>query len=140
MRVKPIRVYVENSVLGGYYDEIFKEHTKKLFELFIDGTYKPVISDHVLFELNNGAPQEVIDVLRLITYEYHETNEEMEFLANLYISEGVVTEKYKNDALHVAIATVLGVDLLVSWNCTHIVNYDRLRKVNNINYREGYNF
>jgi hypothetical protein len=30
--MKQLRVYIENSVVGGYFDDEFKEHTCKLFE------------------------------------------------------------------------------------------------------------
>jgi len=42
------------------------------------------------------------------------------------------------DALHIATATVAGVDLLVSWNFKHIVNARRIRAFNGVNVRAGY--
>ncbi|MDR0663070.1 MAG: hypothetical protein LBF80_03195 [Spirochaetaceae bacterium] len=32
MGMKFLRIYVENSVVGGYFDDEFKEHTRKLFD------------------------------------------------------------------------------------------------------------
>jgi hypothetical protein len=43
-------------------------------------------------------------------------------LTQKYMEENIVGEQYRSDALHIAIATVLGVDVLVSWNFKHIVN------------------
>jgi hypothetical protein len=57
MNARLERVYVENSVIGGYYDKIFRDATRKLFQQFKDGVYKPVISEHTLGELNDGAPE-----------------------------------------------------------------------------------
>ena len=59
MGMKTLRVYIENSVIGGYFDEEFKVPTQKLFDLLKNGTYIPVISSHVLAELNQGAPDYV---------------------------------------------------------------------------------
>jgi len=56
MGIKVLRIYLENSVIGGYFDEEFKEPTEKLFEKFKKGIYKPIISSHVIAELENGAP------------------------------------------------------------------------------------
>jgi hypothetical protein len=47
MGLKILRIHVENSVVGDYFDDEFKEHTQKLFERFRDGIYKPIISSHV---------------------------------------------------------------------------------------------
>jgi len=55
-----------------------------------------------------------------------------------YIRSGVVTEKSLNDALHVAISTVSGCDLIVSWNFKHIVHFDKVPKYNAVNTLNGY--
>jgi len=45
---------------------------------------------------------------------------------------------HRNDALHVALATVARADLIVSWNFKHIVHFDKIRGFNAVNLREGY--
>jgi hypothetical protein len=62
----------------------------------------------------------------------------MKELADKYMGEGIVTEKYYNDALHISIAVVLNVDVLVSWNFKHIVNFNKIKQFNLVNFREGY--
>ncbi len=42
------------------------------------------------------------------------------------------------DTQHIAIATVQQVDLLVSWNFKHIVNFDKIRLYNSVNLKYGY--
>ncbi len=44
----------------------------------------------------------------------------------------------RNDALHIAIATVNGIDILVSWNFVHMVNLNTRTKVNAINLLNDY--
>jgi len=51
----------------------------------------------------------------------------------------IVTKKYYSDALHIAVATVIGVDVLVSWNFKHIVNLNKIKSFNSVNLKEGYN-
>jgi len=133
------RIYIENSVIGGYFDEVHKENTQKLFEKFREGTYIPIISSHVIAELEQGAPDYVIENLKTIDYEEFAVNDEMTKLAEKYIEQNIVSDKFYSDALHIAIATVLGVDVLVSWNFKHIVNLNRIRLFNSVNLREGYN-
>jgi hypothetical protein len=136
---KEIKVYIENSVIGGYFDKEFIEPTRKLFDLFRKGVYKPVISEHVLTELNDGAPNNVKANLETLPYEKTLVTKEMYALTDKYMAEKIVSGNYRSDALHIAIATVLNVNLLVSWNFRHIVNYVKIKMFNSINIREGYN-
>ncbi len=43
------RIYVDTSVIGGCFDDEFKEYSNRLFEEFISGKKRVVISDLVLF-------------------------------------------------------------------------------------------
>ncbi|MDR2428853.1 MAG: PIN domain protein [Candidatus Margulisbacteria bacterium] len=136
---KEVKVYIENSVIGGYFDKEFMDPTRRLFDLFRKNVYKPVISDHVITELNDGAPDDVKANLETLNYEKTEVTKEMLALCDKYMAENIVSENYRGDALHIAIATVLNVNLLVSWNFRHIVNYDKIRMFNAVNLKEGYN-
>ena len=139
MGMKILRIYIENSVVGGYFDVEFKEHTRKLFDEFRRGMYKPIISSHVIAELENGAPEYVKENLETVDYEEYTVDEEMIQLAEKYMEQKIVSENYYSDALHIAVATVIGVDVLVSWNFKHIVNLDKIKLFNSVNLREGYN-
>jgi predicted nucleic acid-binding protein len=139
MGMKILRIYIENSVVGGYFDDEFKEHTRKLFNEFRRGMYKPIISSHVIAELENGAPEYVKENLETVDYEEYTVNEEMIQLAEKYMEQKIVSKNYYSDALHIAVATVIGVDVLVSWNFKHIVNLDKIKLFNSVNLREGYN-
>ena len=46
--------------------------------------------------------------------------------------------KYSDDALHVAVATVSGCSLIVSWNFKHIVHFQKIPLYNAINAIQGY--
>ena len=137
--MKQLRVYIENSVVGGYFDALFEEATKKLFEKFKNGEYIAVISTHTYGELDNGAPENVKSNLETISYEKIDVTETMLNLTQKYMDENIVSENYRSDALHIAVATVSGVDVLVSWNFKHIVNLNRIKLFNSVNLKEGYN-
>ena len=49
------------------------------------------------------------------------TEQELD-IANSLVAKGIIPAKAAEDALHIAIATVNGVDYLLSWNCRHIAN------------------
>jgi hypothetical protein len=54
-----------------------------------------------------------------------DTSIEIEELAQAYLAVAVVPPKFADDALHVAMATVHGIRLIVSWNFKHLVNVRR---------------
>lgn len=64
--------------------------------------------------------------------------EEVETLADEYIKSGVFPEKYRNDALHISVATVNEIVYLLSWNFKHIVKIRTRRLVNLVNELQGY--
>ena len=55
-----------------------------------------------------------------------------------YIAERILTNKWIDDALHVALATVGNCDVIVSWNFKHIVNYKKIPLFNAVNILNGY--
>jgi hypothetical protein len=54
------------------------------------------------------------------------------------MEQNIVSKNYYSDALHIAVATVIGVDVLVSWNFKHIVNLNKIKLFNAANLEEGY--
>jgi hypothetical protein len=59
-------------------------------------------------------------------------------LRDAYLQAGILTPKYADDALHVALATVTGCSLIVSWNFQHIVHFQKIPLYNAINVLRGY--
>ena len=59
-------------------------------------------------------------------------------LQHAYITEGILTEKWYDDALHVALATVAECNVIVSWNFKHIVNFRKIPLFNAVNVLKGY--
>lgn len=66
------------------------------------------------------------------------TSDEAISLAELYIKEKLIPERFTDDAVHIATATVNHCDFLVSWNFKHIVKASTIKGVHNINFKEGY--
>lgn len=137
--MKSQRIYIDTSVIGGFFDTDFEESTKKLFEKVKQGDYKIVISIITESELLS-APDRVKALLNDLNIEYEVVmlNNDSIALADEYIRENVVGQSSRDDCLHIAIATVTRADLLVSWNFKHIVNIKRIRGYNGINIKNGY--
>lgn len=62
---------------------------------------------------------------------------EVSDLADLYIERGIIPRKNRSDALHVAVATVAGMDAVVTWNFKHLAGVDREDRISSINRGEG---
>ena len=134
------RIYIDTSVIGGCFDEEFAKWSNELMKEFKQGIKIAVISDVTYRELEL-APNRVKNKLNEIpkkNIEYVITQSEAEELAELYIKEEAITEKYYEDAVHIANATVEMVHALSSWNFKHIVNLDRIKKYNGVNLKNGY--
>ncbi len=58
-------------------------------------------------------------------------------LANEYLEKGAIPPSEPEDAYHVAIASVHRLDGLASWNFTHIVSMNPIRKIHEINLKHG---
>jgi hypothetical protein len=127
-------------VLGGYFDAEFAPWSNGLMEDFRIGMMLPVLSTVLAAEVED-APQQVqgifADLLSLSPDLVHPSDEAYA-LAGLYQQHGILTPKYFEDGLHIALATVAVVDLLVSWNFRHIVRYDKIRQFNAANLEQGY--
>ncbi|MFH1196182.1 MAG: PIN domain protein [bacterium] len=135
-----MRIYVDTSVFGGCFDPEFEKWSNKLILNFRSGKYKAVISEISRFELKY-APDKVNKVVSEIPKEYVEfvkITDEARNLSVNYLNEKVVTKRSVADTLHIAIATIEKVDLLVSWNFKHIVNYDKIHRYNSVNIKYGY--
>ena len=81
-------------------------------------------------ELLPSIPEQHIEKVRL--------SPEANLLADKYIEAKVVGKTSRADCQHIAIATLSNADVLVSWNFKHIVNLERIRGYNGINYQNGY--
>ncbi len=134
------RIYIDTSVVGGYYDEEFKEATRALFKRLDAGEIVFVVSELLDLELIN-APQNVRELLLNYSkekFERVELEEDAIKLADTYINEKVVGKTSLEDCRHIALATIHKVDVLASWNFKHIVNLDKIKGYNSINLRLGY--
>jgi predicted nucleic acid-binding protein len=138
--MKPMRVYIDTSVFGGYFDEEFSEITVQFFDALFAGKITALISDTLVEELIE-APRQVQDLLERTLQtpcERFGVSEQTNRLKDAYLRAGIVTGKYADDALHVAHATIVRADVVVSWNFKHLVNPQRERAFNGVNLACGY--
>jgi len=134
------RIYIDTSIVGGFFDDDFAEATSALFERLknreVIFVLSSVLEQELLF-----APAHIRELLSQYDNDCFErvllTREAIE-LADCYITEKVVGKTCVEDCRHIAIATLNKVDVLASWNFKHIVNLDKIRGYNSVNMKNGY--
>ena len=135
------RVYIDTSVVGGQFTNTFAADTTPFFEAVRSGQFIILVSDLLEAELLR-APQHVREFLTTIPavqIEPIRLSEDAVNLADKYIFAKVVGRTSRADCQHIAMATLAKADVLVSWNFKHIVNLDKIRGYNGINYQLGHN-
>jgi predicted nucleic acid-binding protein len=138
--MKPMRIYADTSAIGGCFDPKFAADSLRLIEGVRHGRLVLLLSDVVLTELA-GAPARVRSVLQSLpatTVEKVEITEEVLQLRDAYLAARIVGLRWADDAAHVAAATVVRADAIVSWSFQHIVRLDKVKAYNQVNLRQGY--
>jgi predicted nucleic acid-binding protein len=137
--MKAIRVYADTSVFGGLYDEEFQQPSQTFFAQVKSGQFGLVTSAVVQDEMI-AAPAIVRRFFaEMLSYaEVADVTASALELRDAYLQANIVTPKYSGDALHVALATVAGCSLIVSWNFQHIVHFRKIPLYNAINTLQGY--
>ncbi|MCI0551967.1 MAG: type II toxin-antitoxin system VapC family toxin [Anaerolineae bacterium] len=81
------------------------------------------ISQIVLEEARAGDEDAVKRRLEMLeSVPIIEVNPEAVTLAQALVADGIIPQKAAADALHIAIATVQGMDYLLTWNLRHLAN------------------
>lgn len=137
--MKKLRVYVDTSVIGGCFDPEFQSWSNGLMEDFRRGVFSLVLSDVTASEMAS-APEVVRELhAELLSFaESLSVTEEALSVLSAYESHEALGDRFRNDMLHIALATVAQVDVPVSWNFRHIVRFDKIQQFNGINLEFGY--
>ena len=135
-----IETTVFNFLFEGKQGQKHKDATR-LFDEISKGRYKAYTSQAVLRELE-AAPEEKRERMMALYTKFIEdilkSSEEAEHLAKTYIEKRIIPEKYRTDALHIAIAAVNNLDFVVSFNQSHIVKTKTMIGAGFVNLRHGF--
>lgn len=142
--MRKLKLYLDTSVWNFVFaDDAPRERdvTKEFFDVIEKEIYEIFISGVVIKEVNDAPQPKQTDLLNLIG-KYKpvklENTREAEELAKIYMERGIVPEKKRDDALHVAIATVTEVDALITWNYKHLANLRKAELFHGISLEMGY--
>ena len=138
------KIYLETTLFNHYFDKDRGDShldTVKLFKEIAVGKHEAFTSDYVVDELKKAPTDKYAKMMNLLT-EYQVPvlgmSDEADRLADIYVAEGVIPQKYKMDSLHIAIATVNDLDMIISMNFQHIVKRKTIKMTGHINVMNGY--
>ena len=145
--MRKLGLYLDTSIISFALSEDISDDNRnvtfKLIEKINEGKYEGFISDVVIREL--GGTRDAVKRERLFelvdSMELNEVlavDEEIDGVADKYIEEGIIPAVYRDDALHIALTSVEGLDILVSWNFRHLVKHKTRIEVTGVNTLLGY--
>ena len=127
------RVYVESSVISYLTARPSRDWLKRAMQRLTHEWWEQrhlwelFVSNPVMDEIEKGDPEAALKRINVVAgmTRLPETSEAQGLAAHLIAVKAVPEGKY-DDALHVSIATVHGMDNLVTWNQTHLFNPERI--------------
>jgi predicted nucleic acid-binding protein len=142
--MRKLKLYLETSVWNFFFADDAPEKrdiTKRFFDSIKEDIYEIFISEVVIREIND-APEPKRKALFDLVNKYApvelETTEEADELTEVYMDRGIIPEGKRDDAFHVAIATVHEMDAVITWNYQHLANLRKAELFNSVNLEKGY--
>lgn len=138
--MKALRIYVDTSVFGGCFDAGFVEDSERCLDAVRRGYAVALVSEFVLKELVDAPErvQERFASLPAPSIERLDITPPVLALRDAYLAAGIVGPRWKEDAAHVAAATVARADAIISWNFRHVVRLDKIKRYNQVNLLNGW--
>ncbi|MCL2722300.1 MAG: hypothetical protein FWD47_13305 [Treponema sp.] len=143
MRVPTI--YLETTIFNFPFAEDsphFQAETRQLFAEIKEGKFRPFTSEYVIQEIEVTKNTEKLKKMKSLILDHNVTvlqaSEETKRLSDVYITAGIIPEKFSTDALHIAATTIAGLDYIISLNFKHIVKHKTIIETEIVNAREGY--
>ncbi len=140
------KVYIETSVVSYYTgrgsrDVVVagRQQATQDFWRLLPGAFLPFVSALVVKEASKGNP--VVARSRLdaiLTFPVLATTPTAEQLAQSLIDGRGVPAEYPEDALHIAVAAIAGMDFIVTWNFSHINNPFTKMMIRQVVENEGF--
>ena len=139
------KIYLETTIFNfPFVDDApdLRDYTLQLFEDIKAGKFIPYTSGYVVEELEKTQNIEKRNKMIALIADYGikvmPANKKAEWLASVYVKEGIIKAKYESDALHIAMATIANLDFIISLNFQHIVKHKTIFETEVVNTREGF--
>jgi len=136
-----LKIYLDTSVISARFDQRNPERQTLTTEFFSQANRFDVhISEITLAEIEKTLEAELRDSMRTLVQPFTvlEANNEVQRMTEALIRYNAVPQNSTEDAYHIAVAVVWGLDYLLSWNFRHIVRLKTRDVVRMVTTLDGY--
>jgi predicted nucleic acid-binding protein len=139
-------IYIETTVVSYLTakpsrDIMIAGHQEATRELWakLSSRYETYVSALVFQEAGRGdLDQAQMRLAAIAKFPMLDIADEARFLAEKIIAKKGISTEYPEDALHIAVAAVNGIEVILTWNFAHLNNPFTRKKVRKIVEAEGY--
>jgi len=140
------RVYIETTVVSYLTSKPSRDimvagHQEATRELWPDllAKYDTYVSALVFEEAKRGNPEQArMRLVAIEPFSMLDIDDEARSLAEKIIGRRAIPAEFPEDALHIAVAAVNGIEVVITWNFTHMNNAFTRKIVRRIVEGEGY--
>jgi hypothetical protein len=141
-----LKVYVETTVVGyltswpsGDLIVAGRQKITRDWWRYARNAFDLIVSRLVYQEASKGDPEAIRDRLQALKgIPILAVTTEADDLAKTLVARGAMPPTESEDALHVALAAVNGIEYLVTWNFKHLANATLRSKINGVCIQRGY--
>jgi hypothetical protein len=138
------RVYIETTIPSYYFETrktvravAWREATRLWWDRFAGG-YELVTSEFTLSELRLAPDAKADAGIKLLeSVRILPDVPEARQIAAFYAEEQLMPRGAAGDAAHLAMASIHAIDFLLTWNCKHLANANKIPHLRALNARLG---
>jgi len=140
------KVYLETSIISYYAarpsrDLVIAARQEITHEIWpvLQDNYELYISALVIQEASRGDKEAAKKQLEAISdIPVLEITQNVQEVAQSLINENAVSLEFEEDALHIAVASINGMDFLLTWNFSHLNNVFKKAKIIKAIEKQGF--
>lgn len=138
-------VYIETTIPSFYYTarsdtrSLARHRWTREWWSTIGPAFELYSSDAVIVELDRGNLEELkAQRIALISgLPLLEITKDVLQVGRMYVERWVMPRDAAGDALHLALASFYGMDVLLTWNCRHLANPNKFAHIGQVNAELG---
>jgi hypothetical protein len=137
-------VYIETTIPSFYHETrsdpqilLWRKMTREWWDHHRSG-YSLFSSEFVLREISDTPSPKKSEALKMVkSLKQLPEASEIQDVVEYYIEHKLMPADAFGDAAHLAIASLNGMEFLLTWNCQHLANANKLRHIGVLNGRLG---
>lgn len=140
----PTRVYIETTIPSFYHtlrtdpESVARMHWTRQWWAEWGPKCELYSSPAVVVELERGSAEKTKERLSLLSeVEFLNVTEEVIRIAEIFIERFVMPNDPGGDAMHLALTSFYKLDVLLTWNCLHLANPNKMGHIRKVNAELG---